>query len=159
MVQSPPLLHAHQTRHQPPATTVKLSLLRLTTKQSPPRHHHPLRHHLLPLEHGTSLFLWRLSQGRQGWLLLAPALSPAPTSPACPPPPSEHLQVGCPTPGPCQMPDLVRQKRSSSSTVIRHGIGINRSSGQPEDPISTMAESVPGLPLGFPSMVADLNLL
>ena len=36
MVQSPPLPHTCQTRHQPPTTMVKSSLLRLTTKQSPP---------------------------------------------------------------------------------------------------------------------------
>ena len=127
--QSPPLLHAHQTRHQPPATMVKLSLLRPTTKQSPLRHHHPLWHHLLPLARCQSLPTAPLPRAPRA-VLLAPALLLAPTSPACPPPPSERPWVGCPTPGPRRMPDLGHARKCfSSSTIICCGIGINRSLG------------------------------
>ena len=77
-----------------------------TTKQSPPRHHHPPWHHLLLPLQCQSLPTEPFPRVPRV-VLLAPALSPAPTSPACPPPPSEHLQAGCPAPGPWQTPDLV----------------------------------------------------
>ena len=130
MAQSPPLLHAHQTRHQPPATMVKSSLLRPMTKQSPPRHHHLPWHHLLPPVHGTSLFLWRLSQGRQGWSFRCRLYRRPPRHPLAH---LLHLHVfgrdaqlqGL---AGCQILSA-SQKCFSSSTIICHGIGINRSSG------------------------------
>ena len=112
MAQSPPLLHAHQTRHQPPTTTVKLSLLRPTTKQSPPWCHHPPWYHLLPPRH-QSLPIVPLPRAPKVVLPVL-ALSPAPISLACPPPPSEHLWAGCPTLGPCRMPDFGHARNASS---------------------------------------------
>ena len=82
-----------------PATMVKSSLLRPTTKQFTPQHHHPLWHHLLALVQRQSLPMVPLLRVPRV-VLPALALSPAPTSPTCPPPPSEHLRVGRPTPAP-----------------------------------------------------------
>ena len=110
--QSPPLPHAHQTRHQPPATTVKSSLLRPMAKQSPPRHHHPPWNHLLPLARCQSLPMAPFPRAPRAVLPVL-ALSPAPTSPARPPPPSGHPWVGSPTLGPHWMPDLVHAKSAS----------------------------------------------
>ena len=111
-VQSPPQLHAHQTRHQPPATMVKPSPLRLMSKQSLPRHHHPPWHHLLLPAWRQSLLTVPLPRVPRV-VLLVPALSPAPTLPARPPPPSECLWAGCPTPGPRRMLDLVHARNAS----------------------------------------------
>ena len=75
-----PYPHARQTRHQPPARTVKSSLLRPTTKQSAPQHHHPPQHHLLPLAWHQSLPTAPLPRAPRV-VLLAPALLPAPSHP------------------------------------------------------------------------------
>ena len=91
----------------PTTTMVKSSLLRLMTKQSTPWHHHPLWHHLLaPVQHQSLPTAPPLRAPRA--VLLAPALLLAPTSPACPPPPSGRLWVGHPTPVPCWTPDLAQ---------------------------------------------------
>ena len=100
------LLHAHQTRHQPPATIVKSSLLRPTMKQSPPGRHHLPWHHLVSLVRCHSLPMAPLPRAPRA-VLPAPALSPAPTSPPRPPTPSGHPWAGHPPPGPRETPDLV----------------------------------------------------
>ena len=127
--QSPPLPHAHQTRYQPPTKMVKSSLLRPTTKQSPPQHHHPACSTTFLCRCSASLFLQCLSQGRQGrsfqrWLYCQPPRHPL----------AHLLHLATSLGG---MPNsraslaarsCLCQKHFSSSTVIYHGISVYPSS-------------------------------
>ena len=113
-----------------PATTiVKLSLFRPIIKQFTPQCHHPPWHH--PLVLVWHHFLPTVPPLRVPRVALpVPALLPAPTSCACPPPPSGYLQVGHLTPVP--LPDsrsCPSQKCSSSLSIIYCGIGSYCSSG------------------------------
>ena len=96
-------------------TLVKSSLFRPMTKRFIPWHHHPPQHHpLAPARCHSLPMAPPLRVPRVG--LPAPALSPAPMSPACPPPSSRCLQAGYLTPAPYWTPDPARAR----STILPH---------------------------------------
>ena len=132
-----PTTHPPNKIPTPATTMVKLSLLSLfrTTKWWPtiPRLYHLPQHHpLVPAWCNSLRLLPPLREPRA--TLLAPALSPAPTSPAAQPPPSECPGAGPHTPVPRQTLGLAHARSAPLlrlSSTVASAVTTAQAAGRP----------------------------
>ena len=137
---------------------VKLSLLRLMIKHSPLWHHHPPQHHLLNTGTAPISSYGTPPRGAKGGpssasSIASPHVTRSPTS-------SIWTSLGR-TPNSRALPDAKSCPALETLLFLDCHLPQHRylpQLGQPEDPISTIAEAVSGLPLGVLSMAVDLNL-